>query len=615
MHCHRPVNRGRTATDLVGALRLAGGKVRNRTLPSISRLPRHVKAVILEALKAGEPASGTIRLPSGHVDAVLTAMDRLDMGGLISHENSGERELALGVIAARVIDPRGGPETACAWGLSVPCAEGEPDAWSDGRVREAVRWLLGRQDGIEKRLTARHLSVGSVAALYSVYAGPGFWPSLGAVGAWCGADAGSAGGPESAGGAWSAGGAGGGKGVLSAGDAGKAGGEEVAGSGGCDGSREAGEAIFRTGVCVLANAEGCPAAIRPYAGDAGRIGIGMPLAIMVAKATSPEGILARFGGWTLSGRHVARIVEGEGRGFLAADNSERTRKLLSGIPDFPAGEFGPFELESRLYPWERLVFMRDPDVMRERAATRSALMAAAGRDLERVREMAREGAVSGMAEAAFAAGAVVGRHRAERFFSFSFGDGTFEYGRDHAAIAADARLDGLIVVRSSLAVDPFDCGECARQYLNLALAASAFGRANAVDLRLAGMFPDPEEGARARALVALLAHYVEWHMAKAWSPLISTGGLREAERDAGRGGAGQLARPEDSRIRADDRLAGPGAFGRGFRGILGMMAEATTPCRVCRDAGTAGRDAGRGPELGQEQRNAMRLLDDIPKFE
>src|SRR5271167_1610409 len=110
-------------------------------------------------------------LPHGHVGAVVGMMRKLDLPRLISRTASRERDLALAMIASRLIAPDSKLATLRA--LSPETASSSLGRVLDlGVIEEreiyaALDWLGGQQARIERALARRHLKDGTLA-LYDV---------------------------------------------------------------------------------------------------------------------------------------------------------------------------------------------------------------------------------------------------------------------------------------------------------------------------------------------------------------------------------------------------------------------------------------------------------------
>jgi hypothetical protein len=104
-----------------------GSKVRKRTLANLSKLPRSVVDGLRVLLQGGTVVARSEEvfeiqrsLPHGHVAAVIGMMRKLDLPRLLSRTVSRERDLALALIASRIVAP--GSKLATARALSPETA-------------------------------------------------------------------------------------------------------------------------------------------------------------------------------------------------------------------------------------------------------------------------------------------------------------------------------------------------------------------------------------------------------------------------------------------------------------------------------------------------------------
>src|SRR5713226_2659894 len=98
----------------------------------------------------------------GHVQAVRIAMQRLGFDALIASRPSRERDLVVAMVVARILEPDSKLATTRWWHTTtLPADLGVSDADEDA-LYEAMDWVLARQDRIEQKLAARHLTAGSL---------------------------------------------------------------------------------------------------------------------------------------------------------------------------------------------------------------------------------------------------------------------------------------------------------------------------------------------------------------------------------------------------------------------------------------------------------------------
>ncbi len=143
-----------------------GEKIVKRTLANLSNLSiDQAQAIrrILKGEKLVQPEEHFTILrsrPHGHAEAVLLTIRRLGLDKLIFSRRCKERDLAIAMIASRILCPqsklaltRDLENTTLGESLEVEGVD-EDDLYA------AMDWLYKRQDEIEKRLAARHLQEG-----------------------------------------------------------------------------------------------------------------------------------------------------------------------------------------------------------------------------------------------------------------------------------------------------------------------------------------------------------------------------------------------------------------------------------------------------------------------
>jgi len=144
------------------------GKVKKRTVANLTGVIDEEQALVLrrvlkgEALVAPQEAFEITRsLPHGHVKAVLSAMKRLGVEGLLASKPSKERSVITALVAFRVLAPKSKLAKTRAWNDTTLAAElGVQDA-DEHAVYHAMDWLVSRQASTEWKLAARHLGEGA----------------------------------------------------------------------------------------------------------------------------------------------------------------------------------------------------------------------------------------------------------------------------------------------------------------------------------------------------------------------------------------------------------------------------------------------------------------------
>jgi hypothetical protein len=454
------------------------GKVRHETLANLSALPTQA----IDALRASlagrrlVDAEGafeiTRSLPHGHVAAVWAMARALGLPALLGPVGP-ERDLAMALIVARVCEPGSKLATTRWWQDTTLAVDlGVAEASTD-QVYAAMDWLGARQAKIEAALARRHLVPGGLV----YYDLSSSWVE----GTHC---------PLAA------------RGYSR------------------DGKR--GNAQIEYG--LLTDPHGRPVAVEVFPGSTG----------------DPATVGATVG--KLRDRFDLRQVVLVGdRGMLTAARIDTLREL-GGIDWITtlrapaiaalatAGVIQPSlldqvnlaEVTHPDYPRERLVVCRNPLLGAERARKRTELLAATETELDKVMASVQAGRLRAAGKIGVRVGRVLGRFKMAKHFTLDISDGHLAYARNQPAIHAEAALDGIYVVRTSVAAASLDAPGVVEAYKRLSNVERDFRSLKTVDLELRPIHHHLEPRVRAHVLVCMLAAYLVWHLRKAWAPLCFT---------------------------------------------------------------------------------------------
>ena len=516
-----------------------GRKVRKRTLANLGRLP---PALIdgLRVLLAGGTAVARPEemfaiqraLPHGHVAAVLGMMRKLDLPRLLSRTVSRERDLALALIASRIIAP--GSKLATLRALSPETASSslgrmlDLGAIAEREVYAALDWLGAAQERIERGLARRHLTDGTLV-LYDV-------SSSYLQGRHC----------------------------------------QLAQYGY---SRDRRPDQLQIVYGLLCDRDGRPIAIEVFAGDTGD-----PATL----SAQVEKVKRRFGL-----RHLVLVGD---RGMITAARIRDDLKPAGldwittlRAPQIQAlAESGPLQLSlfderdlaeitAPEYPGERLIVCRNPDLAAERARKRNELLAATERDLSRIaaRVRRRHEPLRGEAEIGLAVGAVIERHKMGKHFALTITDDSFVYHRKPQSIDGEARLDGIYVVRTSVPAESMSAADAVRSYKDLARVERAFRALKSVDLQIRPVHHWVEPRVRAHVFLCMLAYYIEWHLREAWAPILFHDHDREAAEQARASPVAAIEISEAAKRKRGSRRSDDGLPISSFGDLLGHLATLT----------------------------------------
>jgi transposase len=171
------------------------------------------------------------------------------------------------------------------------------------------------------------------------------------------------------------------------------------------------------------------------------------------------------------------------------------------------------------YPGERLIACRNPALARLRAEKRQDLIAATIRELEKVKGMVTAGRLKGADKIGVRVGKVVGKYKVAKHFELAVEDASFAFKVNEGRVAAEAALDGLYVIRTSVAQAEMTAEQAVLNYKRLAEVERAFRTLKGVDLQVRPIRHRLEARVKAHIFLSMLAYYVQWHMIQAWQPL------------------------------------------------------------------------------------------------
>jgi hypothetical protein len=483
-------NRGSPPAILLRETYRDAGKVKNRTLANLSKWkPEKIAALraVLrdeQLLPAGKDFEIVRSLPHGHIAAALGIARRLGLdprlktAELMPPGAPRTRLLALALIVARLIDPAA--KLATARGLDATTASHSAGAVLGlGRVAvnelyETLDWLLAQQSTIEAALARRHLGEGTLV-LYDV-------TSTYLEGRRC----------------------------------------PLARFGySRDGKPNKLQIVFG----VLCTPQGCPIAVEVFAGNTADPST---LKIQIDKLRQRFGlrrvVLVGDRGMITQARITAEL-QPAGLDWITALRAPEIQALAADDGPLQISLFDErdlVEITSPDYPGERLIVCRNPALAAERGRKRGELLAATEQALRaiqaRVRRKRRP--LRGAATIGEAVGAVLNRNKMAKHFIRTITDNDFTFARNDAAIAAEAKLDGVYVLRTPVPSDELGTEATVLSYKSLSTVERAFRSSKTVDLEVRPVYHWNEDRVRAHVFLCLLAYHLEWHMRQALAPLL-----------------------------------------------------------------------------------------------
>ncbi len=519
-----------------------GRRVRKKTLANLTDLPPDRIAGIDAVLGGGVVFSSidaalAIRrsLPHGAVAAVPGTARGLGLERILHRSRSRMRDLALAAIASRIISPDSRPATARQLspetaGSSLGSLLGLGEV-SGGEMPEMPDWLLSRQRRIEKSLAGRHPRGGTLI-LHDVSSSylEGKQCPLAAFGH----------------------------------------------------SRDGKKGKKQITCGLLCSEEGCPVAVEVFSGNT---------ADPATVAGQVEKIRERFGIKRIaligdrSMLTTARIREDPapvGLDRLSALTTGDIRQLLKSAEGIPplvpeelvdgavAGITGPE------HPGERLMVCLNPRLGAERRRKREELLVATEEVLSGIaaaHAKGKPGAVN-RDRTWKAIGRKVGRRKVEKHFDVTVTDDGMEWARSQERTLAEARLDGIHVMRTSLGPGAIAAEAAVEACKSLSMVERNFRNARS-DPGIRPVHVHAATHVRAHVFLCMLALHARWQMRRCLAPLLFEDDDREGAREGRASPVEKAGVSASAKSRAGSKCTADGLPVHGFRTLLDDLATLT----------------------------------------
>jgi hypothetical protein len=496
MYVAKVPNRGSPPAVLLRESYREAGKVKNRTLANLSSWPEARIDALSRVLKGQPPPAAdldgafeiTRSLPHGHVAAVLGTARQLGLDELIDPVPSRHRDLVVAMAVAQVIAP--GSKLAIARGLRDQTAAsslGEvlgAGCCDEDDLYETMDWLAARQQAIEDALAARHLAGGTLV-LYDVSSAAfeGRTCPLGAIGH-----------PK-------------------------------------DGVRGRLQIVYG----LLTSKEGIPVAIEVFAGNTGDPATVASQVTKVKDRFAITKVVLVGDRGMLTAARLREDVRPEGLDWITALRAPQVKKLArSGdlqLTLFDVQDLA--EITSPDFPGERLVACMNPFLEAERARKRESLLAATEADLAKIAAACARARrpLRGQDKIAVRADRALKRRKVGKHFTTDTGEDHFSYARNQDSITAEAKLDGIYVLRTSVQAGDLEPAQVVTSYKALAQVERAF-RAFNTDLDIRPIRHRTEDRVRAHVFLRMISYYITWHMQARLAPVLFTDDDKSAARAA-----------------------------------------------------------------------------------
>jgi transposase len=483
MYVTRVPNRGSPPAVLLRESYREHGKVKVRTLANLSRWPEHKVEKLQRALKGLPPKMDLAAafeigrsLPHGHVAAVLGTARHLGLEELIDPVSSRRRDLVTAMLVAQVIAP--GSKLACARGLRTQTATSSlgqllsVSGCDEDDLYAAMDWLLERQDAIEMALAKRHLAEGTLV-LYDVSSAAfeGRTCPLGKIGH------------------------------------------------ARDGVRGRLQIVYG----LLCSTAGVPVAIEVFDGNTADP---KTLTAQITKLKERFGLsricLVGDRGMLTSARITDELRPAE-LDWITALRAPQIKALVEAeaLQLSLFDEHDLVQISSPDFPGERLVCCRNPALAEQRARKRQELLAATENELQTIAAATRRARrpLRGTDKIALRVGKLINHYKMAKHFHTEITDTAFSFSRNQDAIAAEAALDGIYVLRTSLPEPALANDDVVLRYKGLEDVERFFRTLNS-ELDVRPIRHRLAERVRAHMFLRMLSYYISWHMKRSLAPIL-----------------------------------------------------------------------------------------------
>jgi hypothetical protein len=455
------------------------GRPQKETLANLSALPE----VAIEALR--KVLSGTVlvepdqafeierSVSHGGVAAVHEIATRLGIKKLLGPD-CRERDLAYGLILARVLRPTSKLSALGWWndttlGTDLGIAQASTD-----EVYAAMDWLGARQDTIEKSLAGRHLTIGGIA-MFDL-------SSSWVEGRCC----------------------------------------ELAAFGY---SRDKKRGTRQIEYGLLTDPQGRPVAIRVFEGNTSDTKSFIDAISMVTENFGLTELTMVGDRGMITNARIKELRTRAGLDWITALRAPAIAALASDDGPLQMSLFDTqnfAEITHPDYPGERLICCRNPALADQRAHKRQQLLAATDSGLAKIAARVASGKLRGADDIGLAVGKIVNKYKMAKHFTLDITENTFSYHRNQEQIDAEAALDGIYVIRTSLPAESLDTPGVITSYKNLAYVERDFRIIKVDDLDLRPIFHYLSERVRSHVFLCMLAAYITWHLRQTLAPLTYT---------------------------------------------------------------------------------------------
>ena len=515
-----------------------GKKIIKRTVANLSSLSiDQAQAIrrILKGEKLVQPEEHFDILSSrahGHVEAILFTIRKLGLDKLIGSRRCKERDLVIAMIASRILGPQSKLALSRGWENTTLGELLEVDGANEDELYAAMDWLYERQERIEKRLADRHLHEGG-QVLYDL-------SSSYFEGTHC----------------------------------------PLAKRGY---NRDQKKGKLQVNYGLLTDGRGCPISISVFPGNTSDPTTLLPQVERLQGAFNLKSVILVGDRGMISQKQVEALKGHSGVEWITALKTGAIRKLMDAeaIQLTLFDERNLFEFTHPDFPGEKLVACRNPELAARRKHKRAALLKATTEALEKIQGMVARGTLKDADKIGVRVGRVINQYKMAKHFTLEIAENQFRFEVDDEKITAEAALDGIYVIRTSVA-NKLSAEDAVRHYKSLSQVERAFRSIKTMDLEVRPIHHYQEQRVRSHLFLCMLAYYVKWHMMEAWRPLLFADEDQQAKQDRDPVAPAERSSAAIAKVRS--KQLSDGSPAHSFQSLLRNLATIVRNTCKCRDA-------------------------------
>jgi Transposase DDE domain len=457
------------------------GRPRKETLANLTGLPPESIEALRATLKGRTLVDAEAEfeversVPHGDVAAAHVMAAQLGLAGLLGPA-CRERDIAYALVLSRAVRPESKLATTRWWAggdTTLGTDLGVAGASTD-EVYAAMDWLTARQRGIEKKLAARHLAEGGIA-MFDL-------SSSWVEGSCC----------------------------------------ELAAFGH---SRDGKRGRKQVEYGLLTDRAGRPVAVEVFAGNTSDPQAFKTAITRVRADFGTERLIMVGDRGMITGTRISDLRKLPGMDWVTALKAPAIAKLAADDGPLQMSLFDTqnfAEITHPGYPGERLICCHNPVLEADRARTRHELLADTEAELAKIKASVGAGRLTDPDKIGVRVGKVINKRKVAKHFLLDIGPGRLIWHRDQEKIAAEAALDGIYVIRTSVTRDVLDTVGAVAAYKDLKHVERDFRITKADDLDLRPIHHYLTGRVRGHVLICMLACYLTWHLRAALAELTFT---------------------------------------------------------------------------------------------